>query len=77
MKRKNKNITYFYSLHFFCRDDPSSSDLKRYDMASKEWELSFLRSPTEILVKDNKVTGIRLEKNKLITVRTKSDVKTF
>ena len=44
-------------------DEPSAIDIDRFNKASKEWELSFLKSPTEIQVKDGHVCGIQLEKN--------------
>lgn len=52
-------------LFFSCSDEPSPDDAKKFESANKEWELSFLKSPTEIVVENGKVSAIRLEKNSL------------
>lgn len=52
------------------RDQPSAEDSKRFETAVKQWHLSFMRSPTEILVNsDKRVCGVRMEKNELKSVR--------
>ena len=47
---------------------PSEKDATRWQSADKEWVLKFLRSPKEILAKEqsNSIRGINLAINKLV-----------
>ena len=49
-------------------EQPSEKDATRWQVASKEWLLKFLRSPKEILAEEesNKVRGINFTINKLV-----------
>lgn len=48
-------------------DEPKEKDRLRYENATREWGLEFLVSPSEVLIDgDNKVTGVRFQKNELV-----------
>ena len=47
---------------------PTVEERNRQETAAHQWELQFLKSPHEIMLDNDKVTGIRLEKNELVLV---------